>query len=423
MADGFNFQMNPSILEELEKQKRLEQLQAGSAPMDAPVAPPIEVDKAQVLSDYRERLMQKIQASEGNLALEKEAYDESQKAGSGWGGGARKGLAVFGDMLSGMAGKPGASGTTQLMKQFAGEKKAGEDKYSKALEKESGYLDELDKMDVRDAKVSREQTLKDMMDPKSKVSADARANVLAVTGKQLPESFTATQADIWLKQAPALGMQKEKLGYQKGQDLAKSEDAQAKIDTKGSQYKTELENKLRKEINSDKETKQFIEVKNMLANVREASKGRSAADDLALIFSYMKILDPGSVVREGEFANAQNTAGIPERIVVMRDKILSGNRLSSKQRIEFVRSAETVFNGREKNMKGRYDHFRKIAKDQDLNIDHVIYDTTKSGVDMDALSSGMPGNRQMSQAPQSKDVLSSLEDDKLEEMYRAFGGK
>jgi len=28
----------------------------------------------------------------------------------------------------------------------------------------------------------------------------------------------------------------------------------------------------------------------------------------------MKILDPGSVVREGEFATAQNSAGIPERI-------------------------------------------------------------------------------------------------------------
>ena len=36
-----------------------------------------------------------------------------------------------------------------------------------------------------------------------------------------------------------------------------------------------------------------------------------AAGDMALIFSYMKMLDPNSTVREGEYATAQDAGSIP----------------------------------------------------------------------------------------------------------------
>jgi hypothetical protein len=57
----------------------------------------------------------------------------------------------------------------------------------------------------------------------------------------------------------------------------------------------------------------------------------------------MKMLDPGSVVREGEFATAENTSGIPERITQQYNKALKGDRLSDKQRVAFKNEAGRVF--------------------------------------------------------------------------------
>jgi len=39
------------------------------------------------------------------------------------------------------------------------------------------------------------------------------------------------------------------------------------------------------------------------------------------------MLDPGSVVRESEFATAQNAAGVPDQVRNMYNKVLSGTRL------------------------------------------------------------------------------------------------
>lgn len=83
-------------------------------------------------------------------------------------------------------------------------------------------------------------------------------------------------------------------------------------------------------------------VMGMYQNVQNAAKSGSAAGDLSLIFAYMKMLDPGSVVREQEFANAQNAAGIPDRILNLRNQILSGNRLNPNQRQQFIAEAQQL---------------------------------------------------------------------------------
>lgn len=69
----------------------------------------------------------------------------------------------------------------------------------------------------------------------------------------------------------------------------------------------------------------------------------SAAGDLALIFNYMKMLDPGSAVREGEFANAQNATGIPDKIRNLFNKAQTGERLGPAQRAEFRGQAEKLY--------------------------------------------------------------------------------
>lgn len=68
----------------------------------------------------------------------------------------------------------------------------------------------------------------------------------------------------------------------------------------------------------------------------------NAQGDMSLIFGFMKLLDPGSTVREGEFANAEVTEGIPGRIINVRNRLLSGERLNPKQREQFKAEANKL---------------------------------------------------------------------------------
>ena len=70
----------------------------------------------------------------------------------------------------------------------------------------------------------------------------------------------------------------------------------------------------------------------------EASKD-NAVGDLSLIFGYMRMLDPETGVREGEFANAENAAGVPERITNLYNKVVRGERLTANQRKSFIEQA------------------------------------------------------------------------------------
>ena len=60
--------------------------------------------------------------------------------------------------------------------------------------------------------------------------------------------------------------------------------------------------------------------------LRTHSEGRrtgTGAGDAAIVFGYMKMLDPTSVVREGEQATTRNAVGVPEAIRGMYNQRLS----------------------------------------------------------------------------------------------------
>lgn len=90
-----------------------------------------------------------------------------------------------------------------------------------------------------------------------------------------------------------------------------------------------------------RDSKPYIQLRDAYQRVKAAKP--DAAGDLSLIFAYMKILDPNSVVREQEFANAQNAAGVPDRIRNIYNKTMEGVRLNPEQRRQFLTQAESLF--------------------------------------------------------------------------------
>jgi hypothetical protein len=103
----------------------------------------------------------------------------------------------------------------------------------------------------------------------------------------------------------------------------------------------EDEAKLRKEYMG--EAQPFVDLRNNYQRVQASSQDQTGASDIALVYSFMKMLDPSSVVREGEFATAANAGGVDAKIVSLYNQVLNGQRLSPQVRSEFQQQAGRQF--------------------------------------------------------------------------------
>ena len=131
------------------------------------------------------------------------------------------------------------------------------------------------------------------------------------------------------------------------------------------------EEKLRKAFTA--ESKDFVKVRDAWSRIHASAQDPSAAGDLALIFNYMKVLDPGSTVREGEFATAQNSAGIPARIVAKYNQIVRGERLDAAQRADFVDRGYRLYQTQANQYQGLEDRYRRLAEGYGFNPSNVVY--------------------------------------------------
>lgn len=115
---------------------------------------------------------------------------------------------------------------------------------------------------------------------------------------------------------------------------------------------------------------------------------KSGAGDMALIFQFMKILDPGSTVREGEYATAKNAAGIPETLRATINHWLGEGSLSEESRRQFKSQAEKIYQAQAAQHDKTTTQFANIAKRQGLNPDNVIIDQKPGEKSLGGVTSG-----------------------------------
>lgn len=106
--------------------------------------------------------------------------------------------------------------------------------------------------------------------------------------------------------------------------------------------------------------------------VRVGAKTDSPQGDIALVYGFMKMLDPGSVVREGEFATAENTGGIPERVRITYNKALNGERLTPDMRTAFVSQADHQIAAARQRQDAINERYSGIAKRAELDPADII---------------------------------------------------
>jgi hypothetical protein len=208
--------------------------------------------------------------------------------------------------------------------------------------------------------------------------AKAESIIKEAEAKFAPEKFGAelglTQAQIEASKAArrASDAAAAKSGAEAKRAAAEANQISAGIIP--AEKRPEAEAKFRKEYSD--QTKGYQEVKSAYGRVKASED--SAVGDLSLIFGYMKMLDPGSVVREGEFATAQNAAGVPERIMNIYNKVASGERLNAGQRKAFKGQAEKLFQTAAEQEKTVRQGIERISKGYGLKTENIFYESTET---------------------------------------------
>jgi hypothetical protein len=138
------------------------------------------------------------------------------------------------------------------------------------------------------------------------------------------------------------------------------------------------ETDLRKEFETRPEVKEWREISSSYRQIKSQLErpNPTAQNDIAAIFSYMKMLDPGSVVRDTEFATAQNAAGVPDQVRNLYNRVLSGARLNPQQRASMVESAAGVVVSRRDRYNNLANQYRSYAADYGGNPDRVARPVT-----------------------------------------------
>jgi len=114
-------------------------------------------------------------------------------------------------------------------------------------------------------------------------------------------------------------------------------------------------NNLVEKYNAEPQYRKLTEGVGMLLSLKKLGthnpNGRMGFNDVAMIFAFMKTLDPTSVVRESEYATAANAGtGVPERIWKAYNKARNGEILLPQLRREIVRAARDSLLAKEPNL-------------------------------------------------------------------------
>jgi hypothetical protein len=125
------------------------------------------------------------------------------------------------------------------------------------------------------------------------------------------------------------------------------------------------------------QVKPYIELGQAYQKIETAAKNPSPAGDIAMVYGFMKVLDPSSVVREGEFATAQNAGSVPDSVRNMYNKALNGERLNEKIRSDFLQQARNLVESQRVMSNDLMSRYTEVAKNYKLDPNQVVFDPFK----------------------------------------------
>lgn len=138
--------------------------------------------------------------------------------------------------------------------------------------------------------------------------------------------------------------------------------------------------------------KTYQAVRNSYERVRQSAEigntnpDGSGAADISLVFAYMKMLDPTSVVREGEFAQAAQAGGVPSAVLNMYNNLVKGDKLTPEVRQQFVQQSDAIYNEVTQNLESLNQQYSTRASGWGVDPGNFVYAPEK----YEPLSGGAP---------------------------------
>jgi len=223
--------------------------------------------------------------------------------------------------------------------------------------------------DLREAKAKKEKAEAEQEVVKAKYAERSAVDQLVKNAADL--GLTKAQTNEVLAKTSKLGFETKKAAL----ELQNLKNTGGVDPAKAFEY----EEKLRKEFQG--RTKVYGELGTTFSNIESSAKAKTGPGDIALITGFMKMLDPGSVVRETEFATARDTAGLYARLLNTSQKLESGQlfALDSKQRQEYVDLAKQYLDSAQKKAADDKKALGVVVKNYKLNPENVFGPESTAG--------------------------------------------
>lgn len=152
--------------------------------------------------------------------------------------------------------------------------------------------------------------------------------------------------------------------------IAKSGASSISMSTGQTGFNNEM--KLRDDFKQEPIYKAHQEVQSAYAQIKSALGQKSPAGDLAGATKIMKLLDPGSVVRESELGMAMAASGLMDRISNYAQMTMSGTKLTPTQRKDFQDLADKLHDASVKQFNTKRRDYEGLGKDYGLNASRAL---------------------------------------------------
>lgn len=131
-------------------------------------------------------------------------------------------------------------------------------------------------------------------------------------------------------------------------------------------------NTLRNDFTQLPEVKAWNVIQPTLVSAREAAKDTTGGSDLNLIYAMGKVMDPNSVVREGELQMAGNTGSLGQRIAGMYKSVANGGHLTADVKNDLMSQIESRAKAQENLYNKTKTKYTDIAKQYNLNPNELF---------------------------------------------------
>lgn len=134
----------------------------------------------------------------------------------------------------------------------------------------------------------------------------------------------------------------------------------------------ENEMKLREDFKQEPVYKAHQEVQSAYQQIKSALGQKSPAGDLAGATKIMKLLDPGSVVRESELGMAMAASGLMDRLTNYAQMTMSGTKLTPNQRADFQALADKLYSASVDQFNAKRGEYDNLGKQWGLNAPRAL---------------------------------------------------